>query len=48
VLEDISFNASDYDSVTLHVDAKYVQQQLVDFAEDNHSLRCISKRLNLK
>jgi len=41
VLEDISFNASDCDGVTLHVDAKYVQQQLGDIAESEDLSRYI-------
>jgi len=41
VLEDISFNASDCDGVTLHIDANYVQQQLGDIAESEDLSRYI-------
>jgi len=41
VLEDISFNASECEGLTLHVDAKYVQQQLGEIAESEDLSRYI-------
>ncbi|MDQ6954140.1 MAG: ATP-dependent protease ATPase subunit HslU [Mariprofundaceae bacterium] len=41
VLEDISFNASDCDGITLNIDASYVQQQLGDIAESEDLSRYI-------
>ncbi len=41
VLEDISFNASDCDGITINVDAQYVQQQLGEIAESEDLSRYI-------
>jgi len=41
VLEDISFNASDCDGITLHIDTTYVQQQLGEIAESEDLSRYI-------
>jgi len=41
VLEDMSFNASDCDGTTLHVNASYVQQQLGEIAESEDLSRYI-------
>jgi len=41
VLEDISFNASECEGLILHVDAKYVQQQLGEVAESEDLSRYI-------
>ncbi|MDQ6953787.1 MAG: ATP-dependent protease ATPase subunit HslU [Mariprofundaceae bacterium] len=41
VLEDMNFNASECEGLTLHVDAKYVQQQLGEIAESEDLSRYI-------
>jgi len=41
VLEDISFNASDCDGITLNIDTTYVQQQLGEIAESEDLSRYI-------